>query len=169
MCRRIRAVPPVARQEFGDQAQTRRQFLPEHRELPGLAHQHAIARRQRIDQGRLPGPGAGGRIDHYVRIGLEYFLETCETRFAQRGKIGAAVIHGGKIDRPQDPVRHVGRTRNLEEMAAGVVFHGDLAFAFKTERTGCSKGVQHCINRAIFCIMNANLVVCKQGRSNGND
>ena len=42
--RGVGAVPPVAGQEFSDQPQAGREFLPEHGELAGLAHQDAIAR-----------------------------------------------------------------------------------------------------------------------------
>ena len=35
------------------------------------------------------------------------------------GKLPAAVIDGGAINRPEHPVRHIGRTRDLEKMSSG--------------------------------------------------
>ena len=36
---------------------------PQRREMAGLEHQHPVARRQRVDQRRLPRAGAGRRVD----------------------------------------------------------------------------------------------------------
>ena len=42
-------------------------------------------------------------------------------------KLLATVIDGGTINRPEHPIGHIGRTRDLEKMSAGEAFavHGE--------------------------------------------
>ncbi len=69
--RGIDAVAPVARQQLDLEPEAPRHLVPQAREMAGLGHQHAVARRERVDQRRLPRPGARGRIDHDRPCGLE--------------------------------------------------------------------------------------------------
>ena len=57
-------MPPVARQQLDFSPSRFAILLPERRELAGLEHQHAVARRQRVDERRFPGAGARRGIDH---------------------------------------------------------------------------------------------------------
>ena len=62
----------------GLQAELLRHVLPQRRELAGLHHQHAVAGRQRVDQRRLPGAGAGRGVDDDRVGGLEDGLDALE-------------------------------------------------------------------------------------------
>ena len=77
--------------------------------MPGLEHQHPVIRRQRIDQGRLPGAGAGGGVDHHVLAGLEDGLDLGQDLAAKRLEFRPAMVDGGVVDGPKDAIRHVGR------------------------------------------------------------
>ena len=67
----IDAVAPVAGDELDLEAEPLGQLAPQRGEVAGLEHQHPVARRQRVDQRRLPGAGAGGGVDHHGLAGLE--------------------------------------------------------------------------------------------------
>ena len=95
-------------------------LLPQRREVAGLGHQHAIARRQRVDERRFPRAGARGRVDDDGAVGLEHLLHPGEHRLAQRRRTpGPRWSIVGVVDRAQHAVGHVGRPGNLQEMAAG--------------------------------------------------
>ena len=59
--RRIDAARPVAGDELHVEAEPPGHLGPEPRELPVLEDQHPVSRRQRIDERRFPGAGAGRR------------------------------------------------------------------------------------------------------------
>src|SRR5882762_8800615 len=100
--------------------------------MPGLEHEHAIARRERVDERRLPGAGARGGIDHDRRPGLEHGLEPFEDLQSHGAELGAAMIHRGAVDRAQNPVGHVGGPGDLQEMASAPVGHDLLAYRGRT-------------------------------------
>src|SRR6516162_3598614 len=52
------APAPVTRDQLDIQAELPGQLSPQGSEMPGFEGQHAVARRQRVDQRGLPGPGA---------------------------------------------------------------------------------------------------------------
>ena len=85
--RRIDAVPPVAGHELDIEPEPARHLPPQRREMPGLEHQHPVARRQRVDQRRLPRPGAGRGIDHDGAGGLEDPLHAGHDLLAERRRI----------------------------------------------------------------------------------
>ena len=64
------SLPAPARNSVA-RPEPRRHLLPQRGEVAGLEHQHAVARAQRVDQRRLPGAGARGRIDDDRMAGLE--------------------------------------------------------------------------------------------------
>ena len=117
---RIGAAPPVAGEEIHLEPEPAGQALPERSELAGLVHQHALARRERIDQRRLPRAGARRRIDDDRMPGLKHVLHPLEHLFAELGELRPAVIDSRMVDRAQHPVRNIGRARDLQKMAAGV-------------------------------------------------
>src|SRR3982074_3294500 len=53
--------PPVPGHEIDVQLEFLGNAEPQHRELPGLGHQHLVARRQRIDDRGFPPTRPGGR------------------------------------------------------------------------------------------------------------
>ncbi len=59
--RGVGAAAPVAGQEIDLDAPALGHVVPERGKMPGLDHQNPVARRQRVDDGGLPGTGAGRR------------------------------------------------------------------------------------------------------------
>src|SRR5687768_17481693 len=116
----IGAAPPVAGDEFHLEAELRRHLLPQRGEMAGLVHQHAVARRQRVDERRFPGAGAGRGIDHHFALrALEHALHPGKAILADVGEVRTAMVDGGEIDGAQHAVGHVGRSRDLQQVAAG--------------------------------------------------
>ena len=60
---------------IGLQLQALRHLLPQRGEPAGAAHQHRVARRQRVGQRGFPGAGAGGGVDDHRPAGPEDRLE----------------------------------------------------------------------------------------------
>ncbi len=120
---RVDAVAPVALDEFDLEPEVGRDAAPQRREVAGLEHQHPVARRQRVGERGFPRAGARRRVDHDVAVGLEDFFQAREHLEGQRGELGAAVVDGRHVHRPQHPVGHVGRAWNLQEVASRVVSH----------------------------------------------
>src|SRR5690349_3893069 len=121
---RIGAVAPVTGDEVDIQAELGGHLLPEGGEVPGLVHKHAVAGRERVDERRLPGAGAGGRVDHDLAArGLEHALHIGKHFLAERTEFRAAVVDGREIDRPQDAIGDVRRSRYLQEVPAGTAGH----------------------------------------------
>src|SRR5439155_463501 len=129
---RIDAAAPVGGDEVDREAELRRHLVPQRSEMPGLEHEHAVARRERVDERRLPGAGARGGIDHDGRPGLEHGLEPFEDLQPHGAELGAAMIHRGAVDRAQNAVGHVGRPGDLQEMASAPVGHDLLAYRGRT-------------------------------------
>ena len=125
--RRIDAVPPIARHELDLDAEPSGHLPPQGRELPGLEHQHFVARRQRVDERRLPRSRARGRIDDHRAAGLEHLLHAGDDFLAELGELGPAMVDRREAHRVQDAIRHVRRPRDLQKMPAGMdgrgVFH----------------------------------------------
>src|SRR5271169_2553075 len=118
---RIDAAAPVTTDKLDLEGEVSGHLAPQRCEVPGLEHEHAIARGERVDQCRLPRPGARRRIDDHRPGGLENRFQPVEDRQRQARELGPAMIDGGVIDRPQHPVGDVGGPGNLQEMAtAGV-------------------------------------------------
>jgi hypothetical protein len=88
----IDAVPPVAGHEVQARSPARRHLPPEGREVPGLEHQHPVAGRQGVQNGRFPGPRVGGRVDDDLPLGLEDGLAAFQDVPSELGEFGAAMI-----------------------------------------------------------------------------
>lgn len=69
------SVTPVARHRGDIEAESLRHVLPEGGEVPGLEAQHLVAGAEGVDEGGLPGAGAGGGIDHDGARGAEHRLD----------------------------------------------------------------------------------------------
>ena len=123
---RIGAPAPIARQEIHLETQPLGEPAPEDGELPGLVHQDPVAGGQRVDQGGFPGAGPGRRINDDGPRGLENGLQTVEDFPRHAGEVRPPVVDGGRVDGFENPVRHVGRPRNLQEMTAAPMGHGGL-------------------------------------------
>ena len=89
---RVGAGAPVAGDELGLKPELFRHGLPLRRELAGLDHQHAVAGRQRIDQRRFPGAGAGRGVDDDRIGGLENGLDAVEAALGELGEFRAAMV-----------------------------------------------------------------------------
>ena len=90
--RRVGAGAPVGRDEFRLEAELLRHVLPQRGELAGLDHQHAVAGRERVDQRRFPGAGAGRGIDDDRIGGLEDGLDAFEHALGELGEFRSAVV-----------------------------------------------------------------------------
>src|SRR5258708_28142410 len=124
---RIGATAAVAGDASAPQAEARGELLPQRREVAGLRHQHALARRERAYERRFPGAGARSRVDDYFAArAFEDALHSRDHALPQLGEVGAAVVHGRKVDRAQHPVGHVGGAGNLQEVAAGAAGHARI-------------------------------------------
>ncbi len=123
----IGAAPPIRVDEFGHEAELLRHLLPQAREPAGAAHQHGVARRERVGERRLPRAGAGGRVDHHRPLGLEHLAQIGEHLAPELAEFRAAMIHGRVVHRAQHAVRHVGRPRDLQEMPPGLPVIGVVA------------------------------------------
>src|SRR3954452_10833018 len=53
------------------------------------------------------------------------------------------MVHGRHVHRPQDPVRHVGRPRNLQKMPTATMRHGTLANRFPDHWHDPQTGANH--------------------------
>ena len=136
--RGIDAVPPVAGDEIDLQPELRRHVAPQHRELPGLDHQDLVARRQRIDERRLPRAAAGARIHDDRAGGLKHALQPFDRLTPERGECGTAVVDGRLRDGAQNPVGHVGRPGDLEEVTSA--FHVRQLITNATTKTRKHEG-----------------------------
>ncbi len=136
---RVHAGAPVALDELGTQAETGRHLVPQGREPAGLEHQHPVAGRQRVDERRLPGAGAGGRIDHDRVPGLEHRLDAGEHLPAEDAELRSAVVDRRLRDGGEHRQRRVRRSRDLQEVSARLMAHDGLpapsAEAFACERS----------------------------------
>ena len=121
--RGIGAATPIRRQHFGHEAEPRGHLTPERSEPPRLAHQNAVAGRQRVHERGFPGARARSRIDDHRRGGLEDRSDLGEHLTAERAELGAAMIDGRLRDRAQHAIGDIGRARDLEEVSAARVAH----------------------------------------------
>jgi hypothetical protein len=91
---RVHAAAPVGGNELDHQAQFLRHISPENSEMSGLEHQDLVARRQGVDQRRLPGSGARGGVDHDGPRCLEDALDSIENFERECGKLRSTMIYG---------------------------------------------------------------------------
>ncbi len=121
--RRIDAMPPVARHVVDREAEARRHLPPERGKVSRLEHQDFVARRQRIDQRRLPGAGARPWKDDDRRLRQEDALESGQHLARELRELRPTMVHGRLRQGAQHAIRNVGGTRNLEKVAAALVWH----------------------------------------------
>ena len=117
--RRLGADAPVGRDELRLQSKVFRHPLPQRRELAGLDHEHAIAGRERVDQRRFPGAGAGRGVNDDRVGGLENRLDAVERAARDLGELRSAMIDERRIHGAQNAVGDRRRPRDLQEMTAG--------------------------------------------------
>ena len=135
-----RAVPPVGRQHVDVEPELVGNAEPQRRELAGLGHQHLVARRQCVDDSRLPGAGTGRRIDDDRLLRAEHALNRRQHLMAEHGEFRAAMVEGRHVDGPQHPVGHVGGAWNLEKMPSCMQRH--LA-SFPEEISWLGRGIKY--------------------------
>ena len=111
--RRVGADAPVGLDELGLEPELLGHLLPQRRELAGLDHQHAVAGRERVDQRRFPGAGAGRGIDDHRLGGLEDGLDAFEHALGELGEFRAAVIDHRRVDRAQHAIREPASAREF--------------------------------------------------------
>jgi hypothetical protein len=116
--RGISAAPPIGVEDDRLEAEPRRHFVPQRRKPAGADHKDCVARRQRVDQRGLPGAGARGGKDDHRPIRPEYALQAGQRRAAEIGEARPAMIDRRLGDGAQHASGNVGRTGNLEKVAA---------------------------------------------------
>src|SRR6266566_3030674 len=123
---------PVTGDEDHVQAELPGHLRPQASEMPGVEGQHAVARRQRVDERGLPGPGARRGIDRDGSGAAAQPAQSGQHVAGQRGELGTAVVDRGCRHRPQHPVGDIRRPGDLEEVPAALVRH-DLSFPRGTD------------------------------------
>ncbi len=119
----IDAMAPVARHEIDLEPVPLGHHLPQIGEMPGLERQHAVARRQRVENGRFPRPGARRGIHQHRARAAQQAFEPGDHVAGERRELRSAVVDDGMVDGPEDAVRNVGWTGNLQEMSAAAGGH----------------------------------------------
>ena len=97
--RNHRACPPSARQIIDVNSKSLSNLPPQAREMSGLKHQHPVARREGIDDGRFPCSGSRSWIHDDRAAGLHNFPDALQRFFHDGSKFRSAVIHDRPIDR----------------------------------------------------------------------
>jgi len=116
--RRIDAMSPVAREKFGIEAQAFGQSFPQCRKVAGFVHQHLVARRQGVDQSRLPSASARRAINDHRAFRLEDFPDVGKHLLADGLELGSAMVDGRVVYRPEHAIGYVGRAGDLQKMSA---------------------------------------------------
>ena len=148
---RIGAGAPVAFQDLGLQAESPRHRRPQRREVPGLAHQHRVAGRERVHERRLPGAGAGRREDQHVAASAEDLAQAGEHPLAEPPELRPAMVDGGALDGAQDPIGDVGGAGNLEEVPAGRGGHGSVSPESRSAACpAASRSVRRATNARVY-------------------
>ena len=80
------AVAPVAGHEVDLEAELAGHLLPQGGEVAGLEAEDAVTGRERVDERRLPGAGAGRRVDDHRLRRAERRLDRLEHLLAERGE-----------------------------------------------------------------------------------
>ena len=122
-CRRIDGAPPVAAQCLDAKPDRARHLPPGGGETAALQHQHRIARRQHVDQRRLPGAVAVGDVDVASPGGAEDAAQVGEQAGGQRQQIGGIDVDRRAVHGAEHLVRHRGRPRNAEKFAPAAKRH----------------------------------------------
>ncbi len=115
---RVGADPPVGRNDFRNAGRISPPCFSMQGELPGLDDQHAVAGRERIDQGAFPGAGAGGGVDDHRVGGLEDGLDAVEAALGELGEFRPAMVDDRRIHGPQHAVGKWRGAGNMQEMPA---------------------------------------------------
>ena len=93
---------------------------PEVSKLAVAGGEQAVAGRQGVGEGRLPGPRAARREDERLTGGgFEESFQVAEKAGRQLGERRGAVVLHGAVHGAEDPVRDVGGPGDEEEVAAG--------------------------------------------------
>jgi hypothetical protein len=90
------------------------------REVAVHAGEHAVARRQRVDDGRLPRTRPRAGIENQVpALGLEDLLEPVQALLHEGGEARAPVVDHGLRHRANDALGDERRSGDLQERPAG--------------------------------------------------
>ena len=116
----IGAGAPVGRDELRLEPELGRHVLPQAGELAGLDHQHAVAGRERVDEGGFPRAGAGRGVDDDRIGGLEDGLHAFEGALGELAELRSAVVDDRGVHGAQNAIRKRRRPGNLQEMTAGI-------------------------------------------------
>ena len=114
---RVGTAAPIAGNELDVDAPARGHLPPQGGEVTGFHHQHLVARRQRVDDGSLPGAGARRRENHHRPRGLKNLLAALQNRSPELAELGAAVIDDRHVHGPENAVGYWGSAPEFAENA----------------------------------------------------
>src|ERR1017187_353812 len=135
------AVTPVTGHELHVQPPAPCHGLPQSREVTGFKREDSVSWRDRIDDTRFPGPGAGGGKHHHGLGGLKNRSTAVQNRLCESRKLRTAMIDDGAIHGSENAVRNIGGAWDLQEMAAWAIFYVVLP---KTEPDlACQRGFEN--------------------------
>src|SRR5438067_991707 len=118
--RRIDTGPPVTRYAFHIQTESLRHASPEHSKVTRLKHEDPIAGRQSVDNCRLPSPRPRSWKDDYRIRRLENGTNPLKHLVRQLSEFRTAVVYHRGAHGTENPVRHVGRAGDLQEVATSM-------------------------------------------------
>lgn len=115
------APAPIARHIVNREADSFCNVAPRDlREPARLEHQHPVAGRERIHQGRFAASSARGRIHDHRTTGLKDRANGFQNVQAQFRELGPPVVDGRTIHGPQHAIRNIRRAWDLKKVTAGV-------------------------------------------------
>ena len=118
----------VAFQDLDLDAHAARRDAPADREAAAFQHQDAVALRQHVGEGGLPGAMAVGDVDVGVAVGAEHARDIAQQAVGQRQQGAGINVDGRPVHRPQHFVGHRRRTGNSQELTPCTHTHRFLHF-----------------------------------------
>ena len=109
---------PILRQGLDIETERLAAHPPVQREEPALDDQDSVARREQIDQRRLPRAMPGRGIGQDRAVGLEHAFQAGEAFLGDRLEVRPGKVDRAAVHRAQDAVRNIRRPRVHEEMRA---------------------------------------------------
>ena len=113
----VDAMAPVTGQKDDVEPELLGELFPQGRKVPGLDHEDAVARRQRVDQRRFPGSRTRRRVHDDRLARLKHLPHPVQDVVRQLAKLRSPVINGGAVPwlRECGP----GRSSDLESEGSG--------------------------------------------------
>ncbi|GBF27305.1 hypothetical protein MnTg02_02357 [bacterium MnTg02] len=115
---RGRTPAPIAFNDFGNKPQLFRNRFPKTCEMPSFVHEYAVTRIEGVHESRLPGARSRRWVDDDRPGTFEDLFDILKNRRAEFAEFRSPVIGCWSIYCAKNTVRYIGRTGNLQIMAA---------------------------------------------------